>query len=77
MTDLDERLRQFEVVCKTACKIVGHSTQKYMHLRHAGGLEGIGEREFGLTASQVKRCVARARNFLWEVDEAARVRKNL
>ncbi len=69
MNTIDERLHAFEVVCKTALKLKGLGSQASLHLKKAGGLAGLGESEFGLSAYQVKSCLGRARNFMAEVNE--------
>ena len=65
--DATDRLHQFEVVCRTALKLVrfGSQSRKY----HNGSLLALGMAEFGLTHQQVKYCLGRARNFLAEARE--------
>jgi hypothetical protein len=69
----DERLHQFEVVCRTALKLVGLGSQKQLHVKN-GGLLTLGQTEFGLTMPQAKYCLGRARNFIAEARELERAR---
>lgn len=78
--DLANRLRQFEVVCKTALKLIGAGSTYNVGRRvyvAAGGLEGLANAEFGLDKRHVKYCLGRARNFLAEVHEAERRRNRI
>ncbi len=69
-----DRLRQFEVVCRTAIKLGGLGGETCLRLKNGGGLQTLGATEFGLTHPQVKYCLGRARNFLAEARERERAR---
>ncbi len=58
-TELAERLRQFEVVCKVA-RQTRHGKGRYKGFT----LKEIGWREFGLTEEQVKHCRIEAQKML-------------
>ena len=66
--DLGERLRQFIVVCKVKFQTVRGGGKAL------GSLCEIGAREFGLTTTQIRYCIGRARNFLDEIRAAERAR---
>ncbi len=71
--DAADRLRQFEVVCRTALKLAGLGSQRRL-TRTSGGIAAIGKAEFGLTHHQIKYCLGRARNFIAEARELERSR---
>jgi hypothetical protein len=71
-SDTAERLRQFTVVCKIAFQIGRGATVGRTHMP---GLINIGVSEFDLSENDYKRCVGAAQNFIAELSELSRLRK--
>ena len=72
--DLPDRMRQFEVVCKTILKMRGPGSDFCPSKGVSLNLEELADREFGLEKRAVKYCIGRARLFLECVNTAHRLR---
>lgn len=71
--DLEERMRQCEVVAKIAIQTRAMSIGGKKSGRRS--IIGLAKEEFGLTRSQARICIGRAQNLLAEVERLSAIRR--
>lgn len=74
--DLQERMRQFEVVAKVAMQIPHRSVFNLPPNAGEIGLVELGMTEFSLSRNQSRICIGLARDLLAEVDKRDRNRNH-